>query len=363
MSTAGQRPPSSERLSTALARVGVDSELRAAVVDMCKRVETKLAEPGVSIRDEVTGPIVDALFARLPTVRKSLSNELVFEFQYRTKIDRDFVMSTPATPDHVWEPQTTRLLVHFARTADHVVIGGAYFGDQALPVAQVLAERGGICHAFEPNPDQRRMLERNVELNGLRNVRVSGSALWHVTGASGHLKGEGALAYFEQAAVGERAEACETITIDEYLSRLEIPELDLLMLDLEGGELAALQGCRARLSRPAGSAPTVVYEIHRNYVDWSNGLENTEIVGMLRSLGYLSYAVRDFNSNHDMRGRPIELVPLDDIYLEGPPHGFNMLAIKDPTVIEGPTFKICPGVSPKLLPHKDPRIHHPTDGL
>ena len=64
-----------------------------------------------------------------------------------------------------------------------------------------------------------------------------------------------------------------------------------------------------------------------------------------------------------MPGQPIELVPLDSVYLEGPPHGFNMVAVKDTTVFDGPGYSIVKGVSPKYLRHKDPKLHHPVGGV
>ena len=41
----------------------------------------------------------------------------------------------------------------------------------------------------------------------------------------------------------------------------------------------------------------------------------------------------------------------------------NMVAVKDPSRFEGAGYKIVRQVSPKLLRHKDPALHHPTDGL
>jgi hypothetical protein len=57
---------------------------------------------------------------------------------------------------------------------------------------------------------------------------------------------------------------------------------------------------------------------------------------------------------------PIELVPLDSAYLEGPPHGFNLLASKElKALIARHRLRVVPGVSPKLLSHGDPRLHAP----
>lgn len=125
----------------------------------------------------------------------------------------------------------------------------------------------------------------------------------------------------------------------------------------------ALKGASDFLSRPPGEAPNLVFEVHRHYVDWTNGLRRTELIAYLEGLGYHVYAVRDFNSNVDMRDKPIELIPADAVYLEGPPHGFNMVAVKDPGMFSAEGYRICRDVSPKLLRHKSPALHHPLCGL
>ena len=104
-------------------------------------------------------------------------------------------------------------------------------------------------------------------------------------------------------------------------------------------------------------------ELHRSYADCSQGLRATPLCALLLGLGYTVFAVRDINSHREMPGQPVELVPLDTVYLEGPPHGFNMLAVHDADRVSGPAFRIVEGVSPKLLPHRDRHLHHPVGGF
>jgi FkbM family methyltransferase len=263
-------------------------------------------------------------------------------------------MSIPERPDHVWEPQTTKLLIHLSRTATDVIVGGAYFGDQAILIADTLRGRG-TCHAFEADSHQASMLKRNASLNGLDNVRISTVGLW--SDSVSRLRFVG---YDAHASMTPSDDGVPAITIDDYAASSCIARIGLIMLDLEGGELNVLRGAERVLS---DHAPHVVFEIHRSYVDWSAGLQNTEIVRYLASFGYTLFAVRDFQSNYDLGGYPIELVPVETAYLEGPPHGFNVLAVKDTAVIDNDVFRITPNVSPKLLLHRDPKLHHPTGGL
>jgi FkbM family methyltransferase len=338
----------------ALAELGLDEAVRSRLVAALVDYERLPAHRFTTVRDDVTGPIVDALHARVRLLRKELSNGLCFDFPYRSKIARDFVMAVPAKPDHVWEPQTTKLLVHLALRASDVIVGGAYFGDQAIVVADSLRGRG-TCHAFEADAEQAAFLERNAALNGLDNLRVQSIGLWSDTSSRITLVGRDALGSPVLSDSG-----IPTTTIDAYVASAKISKLGVITLDLEGGELEALRGAERVLRE---HAPHVVLEIHRLYVDWSNGLHATEIGRYLTALGYALFAIRDFQSNVDLRDRPIELVPAQTVYLDGPPHGFNVLAVKDSRVIDDELFRVTPNVSPKLLWHRDPALHHPVGGM
>lgn len=351
-----------DKLAAALKTIAGKEAWRAALIRRLLGFEKDAATPGVDVREDLTGPIVDALFDEDEVVRKTLSNGVTLEFLYRSKIARDFVMSEPEAPDHAWEPQTSRILVEFARSARQAVIGGAYFGDHAILIAREVAKNGGVVHAFEPNGEQRAMLERNAQLNGLSNIVPRPEGLWNNSSTTLKLVGYDSFAAAE-VATEAASDAFKTVTISDYLSAVGTDQLDLIVIDIEGAELAALQGAERFLSQPPGKAPNILFEVHRHYVDWSNGLENTEIVRFLTDRGYHVFALRDFNSNYDLSKKPIELIPLGAIYLEGPPHGFNMIAVKDPKVVEGDQYRIVRDVSPKYLRHKDPALHHPVGGL
>lgn len=352
---------SDEKAADALHRIGENAQWRQALIRQLIAYEGTIEAPGVDVREEITGPLVDALYGEDEVVRRTLSTGVTFEFLYRSKIARDFVMSTPEAPDHAWEPQTSRILVNLAKGAKNVVVGGAYFGDHAVLIAREIAKDGGVVHAFEPNNEQRGMLMRNAELNGLTNIKPRSEGLWHDSTTNLKLVGYDSFATAEAAEAGD--DTFKTVTIADYLAAAGVDKLDLIVLDIEGAELGALKGAAPFLAAPKGEAPDILFEVHRHYVDWSNGLPNTEIARLLTDNGYTLFALRDFNSNYDLAGRPVELIPADAIHLDGPPHGFNMVAVKDTSVFDGPGYSIVRDVSPKYLRHKDPKLHHPAGGL
>ncbi|WP_211325715.1 FkbM family methyltransferase [Roseimicrobium gellanilyticum] len=332
-------------------------ELREKLIAVCRAMDASLQKEGISSREQYARPLLDVVM-RGRVFRKRLASGVMIEMPYGNKISREFLLSPEPEPDHVWEPQTTKLLMHLASGARHVVIGGAYVGDQAAPLASLMQSWGGACHAFEPEEASFRFLKRSAEINHLTNLHCVPAGLWD---ADAHiaLTGSDSLAS-PTAAEADNADSIAARSLDSYAAEKGLDEVGLIMLDTEGGEFAALRGAESFLTQPEGKAPHLVFEVHRHHVDWSAGLESTDIVRHVRERGYEVFAIRDYHSNHPMHGEPVELIPCDSVYLEGPPHGFNMLAVKDPGTLHSPFFRVVRGVSPKLLLHRDPALHQPV---
>lgn len=344
-------------LEDTLALAGEVDALREKLIAVCRDIDARVRREDVSTREQCSGPLLDAVM-RGRTFRKRLASGVVIEMPYGNKISREFLLSPEPEPDHVWEPQTTRLLLHLAAGAKHVVIGGAYVGDQAALLASQMQSWGGVCHAFEPEEASFHYLKRNAEINRLTNLHCEQAGLWNVDTRIS-LTGSDSLASPTEVD-GNNAGSIVARSLDSYAAEKGVTEVGLIMLDTEGGEFAALRGAESFLTQPVGKAPHLVFEVHRHHVDWSAGLDATDIVRYVKERGYEVFAVRDYHSNHPMHGEPVELIPCDSVYLEGPPHGFNMLGIKDLGMLETPFFKIVRSVSPKLLLHRDPTLHQPV---
>ena len=346
---------SAGELGSALAHIGADDKARAIMIEALKKIDASIALPGVEVREYVTGPVLDAMFAGEKEVTKTLADGAVFTAKYTSKIIRDFVMAEEH-PDHVWEPQTTKAAVYFAKKAAVAVVGGAYIGDHAVLMAREMKGRGAV-HCFEPSSNAD-MLARNAAANGVDNIVVNRDGLWSGDKVELVLVGDDSHAYPQEAPAGTKG-AFSAVSIDGYGARKGLDHIDFVMLDIEGGEMAALTGCERYLSQPAGKAPAVLFEVHRSYLDWSNGLMNTPLLQLLAKHGYELFALRDYNSNVPMAGHKVELIDAESVYLEGPPHGFNMLAVKSRRELDPNVFSFVSGVSPKLLKHRDPKLHAP----
>lgn len=331
-------------------------DYRDAFIAALVSFEENSGYPRTNVRDIVSGPLCDELFMG-EKFSKQLQNGLQINFVYNSKIAREFLLSSPVIPNHVWEPQTTKLLLHFSNNAENVIIAGAYFGDQAIPVANNIRQTG-VCHTFEPNKSNSDLIAENTGLNGLSNVLINNLALWNKSGEKLIFEGEDALASTVTAGAGA-ANVLHTITIDDYVKQNNIGKVNLLMIDVEGSELKVLEGALQMLKT---NQPVVVFETHSLYDDWSNGLGSAPSVQVLKGLDYEVYAIREFHQNIDTGDMPIELLPLDKTYCVTPPHhGFNMLAVPSADLIKNSLFRIVSDLSPKLILTKNDPLFSPLD--
>lgn len=342
-------------LIDALHRIGQNPAARNIMLEALIEIERHFEKIDFDPRELIVGPVVDSLFTEEMILEKSLRSGTKFSARYTSKIIRDFLLAGK-DPEFVWEPQTSKAMLLLAEGAKNVLIGGAYIGDHAVLVAQALTQSGQV-HCFEPSEASIELLRTNVHRNGLANVKINQMGLWGkderlvLTGDDSHAS--------PKKADGEEGSFAAT-TIDSYCAGMGIEQLDLIQLDIEGGELEALQGACKVMACSKDASPTIIFEIHGSYTDWSQGLENTDVVKLVASYGYEVFAIRDYNSNEPMDGMPVELIPISTAYIDGPPHGFNLLAIRDRSTIETSGFSVVEGVSPKLLKHRDPRMHAPT---
>ncbi|MBM3525211.1 MAG: FkbM family methyltransferase, partial [Alphaproteobacteria bacterium] len=108
--------------------------------------------------------------------------------------------------------------------------------------------------SFEPTPEVAEMLERSVALNGFAGVMVQRLALGERNGETGFQRGE----FSALNRIGEGMTMVPLARLDDAASRLGIPACDLVKIDVEGAELAVIEGGAAYF---AAHSPLVMFEI------------------------------------------------------------------------------------------------------
>lgn len=133
---------------------------------------------------------------------------------------------------------------------------GAHVGFYTL-LASELVGSGGKIIAFEPLPRNIHYLKEHLRLNGCKNVTVIeaavGSEQSNITyfeegrnSSTGHLSSKGRL-------------EVKAVSIDELVSKGEIPPPDFIKIDVEGAEFLVLSGAKSILTT---HHPTIFLATH-----------------------------------------------------------------------------------------------------
>lgn len=184
-----------------------------------------------------------------------------------------------------YEPAVSAALRQFCPSGGVVCDIGAHLGYFTLLMADAVGTEG-MCISFEPHSANCAMIRQTVAYNGVAHVRLEQAAVadcqdalpfaMHANSLMGHLATDDAAAH------GADVMALETVpvwTLDAYWARHEPGRLSLAKIDVEGAEVAVLQGAHETLSR---SRPILLIEVHAE-PDTHTG---AEIGRILRSLNY-----------------------------------------------------------------------------
>ena len=182
----------------------------------------------------------------------------------------------------------TELLVDAVEPGGCAVDGGAHIGYLTLQLARAVGPAGRVL-AFEPNPEVRPALERNLRRNGLADrVRVSPKALGTGPGSAElHIAGGGDRSCLAPSPAARRVVPVDVTSLDNELAEAPLP--DVVKLDIEGAEVAALSGMRRLLGRD-GEAPRLFVESNADALA-AAGSSPAELLDLLGSLGYVVWRI------------------------------------------------------------------------
>jgi FkbM family methyltransferase len=169
-----------------------------------------------------------------------------------------------------------------------VVDIGAHFGYHTLLAARSVGQSGKV-YAFEPHPTNYELLLRNVALNGYENVVAvkkavsdhSGTARLALVGSLQHcLLGDGAT---KRSSI-----RVESTSLDEFLESVGSPEVNLIKMDIEGGEKGALRGMTRLIQGSSGLR--LIMEYSPSNLE-ASGTDPLSVLSWLRESGFTIWAI------------------------------------------------------------------------
>jgi len=187
----------------------------------------------------------------------------------------------------MYEPAVIRALRKYLRHGDTCVDVGGHIGYLTLLMASTVGPKGKVV-TFEPMPDTYRVLEENVNLNGLKNVKLEQTAVGESeTTGSLVFEANQLLTWTPSAsAYGVRGErksvSVPVLSLDHYIRNAGLHPR-LIKVDVEGAELDVLRGAQ-QLLREDG--PTVLVEVHG-----VGGNHERAVLTLLKECGYSTHAL------------------------------------------------------------------------
>jgi FkbM family methyltransferase len=169
------------------------------------------------------------------------------------------VIGMPITRFGVYEFAVSQLVREYLAPGDVFVDVGANIGYYSVIAAAVVGNSGAV-YAFEPSARIRARLERNMELNGLRQITVRPEAVTEQSGVVRLVEPEGVgndgLAYVHTNG-GDAGVEVQAVRLDELPEFADRPP-HLIKVDVEGGEPAVFRGSASLLQR--SDAPSIIFE-------------------------------------------------------------------------------------------------------
>jgi FkbM family methyltransferase len=191
-----------------------------------------------------------------------------------------------------YEPVESYLFLSLLNKGDVAVDAGGNIGFYSLMMAEKVGAEGCV-HSFEPVPSTYLKLKTNVELNPqVSNVRINKNALWNKEEElhfSLSVKNANNCGGYSASAKDHSIEQvnCQAFTLENYFNVNHLHRLDALKMDIEGAELAALEGASKVLEN---YRPIVLLEVYRKACE-DFGYSPNSLWRIFQKLDYKAYLI------------------------------------------------------------------------
>jgi FkbM family methyltransferase len=189
------------------------------------------------------------------------------------------------------EPVEAYLFSRLIQPGMNVVDAGANIGQYTLLAATAVGSSGSV-HSFEPVPSNFCLLEGNLRLNRLNNVSLNRMAIWRkeceiqMELPDRLARNSGA---YRVVAVPSEATHVPGLRLDTYIRERGVTRIDVIKMDIEGAEVAALEGATMVLQRDLPFIFMEVCPIHLARL----GTDTAKLWSQLSTFGYKIWKIGD----------------------------------------------------------------------
>jgi FkbM family methyltransferase len=162
---------------------------------------------------------------------------------------------------------------------------GANIGFFSLVAASVLNNTGRVA-AFEPGELTFESLTKNIEINVFKNIDAFKLAVTDREGEatlySSRDRADGLANIYAPKEGQTQSQSCRTVFLDKFSPEMELKAPHFIKMDVEGAELAALQGAEEVIRR---AQPLLLIEMKAENLQMA-GTDKAQIPQLLAPYGY-----------------------------------------------------------------------------
>jgi FkbM family methyltransferase len=188
--------------------------------------------------------------------------------------------------DGYYDIPTVRVIQELLNAGMTFVDVGAHVGQYSL-LGSGLVGTEGTVHSFEPEPETFALLQHNVLINGLRNVRpircALGESIRNVELYVARPDNIGQTSLRQPNNFSGVQVRVQCRSLDDYAEEHAIDRINLIKIDVEGAELNVLLGARGVLSR--NPKPHIIIEFWEEFLQ-AYGSSCAQLAEFLRGSGY-----------------------------------------------------------------------------
>lgn len=190
----------------------------------------------------------------------------------------------------IFEEQEVAVVKEQVKSGDTVLDIGANIGYYTLIFAKLVGKQGKVF-AFEPEPDNFALLQKNIEINGYSNIVLIPKAVSdknEIIKLYLCEKNKGMHRAYNSIFCNKYIEI-ESIRIDDYFQQNN-QTIDFIKMDIEGYEYTALQGM---LNILRNNKNIKILTEFSPAASLENGIDLTLYVQLLTELGFTIYAIEE----------------------------------------------------------------------
>ena len=192
-----------------------------------------------------------------------------------------------------YEPETVACLQQQTKKGDYAFDVGANLGYMSQILSRSVGESGKVF-SFEPDPINFTKLQRHIEMNNSKNITPFQLALSKETGtltlyhsiidnSSSH-----STVFYDRTVSDSDIISVPAQTFDSFVKEHSIPKVDIIKIDVDGGEFNVVQGMKESFLE---FKPIVVLELWSEMLNISGLSVKTFKEYFFDSFGYISYKI------------------------------------------------------------------------